>query len=244
MKIPENIIVNADDFGYSESVNEAITSAYLEGYINRTTIMVNMPTTMSGVFRAKANDFTHAIGLHLNLTEGYPLTNSMKECDYFVDENGFKGNIRMLAKRPIKRALLRILKKEISAQVAAYYDLGFTLEHLDSHHHVHTELQILYLLESVCRDSHSFKSMRISRNLPILGWHNIPKNIYKLIFNRLIGLYHDTTDYFGSYKDFTAACIKSEKRYEVMLHPVILSGKLVDKIDGGEFIEIRGNYRY
>ena len=37
------IIVNADDFGSSRSINEAISLAFSYGYIQRTSIMVNMP---------------------------------------------------------------------------------------------------------------------------------------------------------------------------------------------------------
>ena len=38
-----SVIVNADDFGISEEVNNAIKLAFERGLIQRTTLMVNMP---------------------------------------------------------------------------------------------------------------------------------------------------------------------------------------------------------
>ena len=38
----KKVIINADDFGYSSQVNEAVAECFRTGVINRTTIMVNM----------------------------------------------------------------------------------------------------------------------------------------------------------------------------------------------------------
>ena len=45
------MVINADDFGYSESVNKAISDCFEKGLINRTTIMVNMPQAEAKVRR-------------------------------------------------------------------------------------------------------------------------------------------------------------------------------------------------
>ena len=47
------MIINADDFGYSESVNKAISDCFERGLINRTTIMVNMPHAEEATAMAK-----------------------------------------------------------------------------------------------------------------------------------------------------------------------------------------------
>ena len=45
-------IVNADDFGASPSVNQAIDYAFKNGIINQATLMVNMPHVQDAVYKA------------------------------------------------------------------------------------------------------------------------------------------------------------------------------------------------
>ena len=45
-------IVNADDFGASPSVNQAIDYAFKNGIINKATLMVNMPHVQDAVYKA------------------------------------------------------------------------------------------------------------------------------------------------------------------------------------------------
>lgn len=47
------MIINADDFGYNQSVNRAIDECFKKKLINRTTIMVNMPYAEEAAVLAK-----------------------------------------------------------------------------------------------------------------------------------------------------------------------------------------------
>ena len=89
------MIINADDFGYSDSVNNAIAECFQKGVINRTTIMVNMPQAANAAKLAREKGFFENVGLHINLTEGKALS---KECamSELCDENGFfKGTFHI-----------------------------------------------------------------------------------------------------------------------------------------------------
>ena len=89
------MIINADDFGYSKSVNKAITDCFKQNLINRTTIMVNMPYTEEAVLLAKENGFSDCVGLHINLTEGKALSEECAKSE-LCDENGyFKGTFHI-----------------------------------------------------------------------------------------------------------------------------------------------------
>ena len=68
------MIINADDFGYSAEVNEAVSECFRAGVINRATIMVNMPGAEEAARIARENGFFDRVGLHINLTEGKALT--------------------------------------------------------------------------------------------------------------------------------------------------------------------------
>lgn len=61
------IIINADDYGKNEEINQAISEAFEKKYITRTTLMVNMPYTDKAVELAKQKGFSDRIGIHLNL---------------------------------------------------------------------------------------------------------------------------------------------------------------------------------
>src|SRR5690242_5450713 len=58
------LIVNADDFGMSEAVNEAIIRAHREGVLTSTSLMVTGAAAAEAVRLAKENPRL-AVGIHL-----------------------------------------------------------------------------------------------------------------------------------------------------------------------------------
>lgn len=67
------MIINADDFGYSEGINYGIIDAHKNGILTSTTLMMNMNGTEHAVKLAKENPKL-GIGLHFNISLGKPLT--------------------------------------------------------------------------------------------------------------------------------------------------------------------------
>src|ERR1051325_11343648 len=63
------LIVNADDFGRSSSINKAIIRAYREGILTSASLMVNEPSCAEAVALAKQNP-NLGIGLHLTMQIG------------------------------------------------------------------------------------------------------------------------------------------------------------------------------
>ena len=74
MRIPANIIANADDLGYNVAVNKAILYCYEQGYINSTSLMTNTPHFERTVSLVHENPVITNIGIHVNFAEGPPLT--------------------------------------------------------------------------------------------------------------------------------------------------------------------------
>jgi chitin disaccharide deacetylase len=113
------LIVNADDFGYSEAVNGAIMSAFESSLLTSTSIMANMPGFDHAVGLIHWHSFLQQkVGLHLNLTEGFPLSRALMACPTFCGEGG-----RLIYDRD--RSLFRLSGQE---REAIYEELRMQLE--------------------------------------------------------------------------------------------------------------------
>ncbi len=137
--MPKFVIVNADDFGKSASVNLAIIRAFKSRLISSTTLMANMPGFSDACTLTTQNDLHGKVGIHLNLVEGHPLTDAMSACHRFCDSKGrFFGKPTLRSKDRLTNKEVSILSTEVEAQIQRCRDNGIEPTHLDSHHHYHT----------------------------------------------------------------------------------------------------------
>ena len=73
------LTINADDFGKDLETINAIDFGFANHLINQTTIMINMGYIDYSKDLAIKNLYLNNVGLHLNLTEGMPLTENIKK---------------------------------------------------------------------------------------------------------------------------------------------------------------------
>lgn len=122
-----NIIFNADDFGYSKGINYGIVEAYKSGVLTSTTLMVNMAGSCHGGELMKETEGL-AVGLHLNISLGKPLTNGktlVGDDGKFMKPNNLPQGYKYCEKE---------LKEEIEAQYDRFLEItGRKPSHLDSH---------------------------------------------------------------------------------------------------------------
>jgi predicted glycoside hydrolase/deacetylase ChbG (UPF0249 family) len=105
------LVVNADDFGYSDGVNRGIAEAHDRGVVTATSLMVNAPRARQAVALAATRPAL-SLGLHVNFTnEGERLVE-------FGDEASCREG----------------LERQLEAFQAL---VGRPPTHLDSHQHVH-----------------------------------------------------------------------------------------------------------
>ncbi len=221
-----HICVNADDFGISSSVSEAICECFFKGLISDTTIMVNMPGAKAATAMAEKYGFKDRVGLHLNLTAGVPFTHAIQKCPEFCDLSGnFNAAFHLSNKgRLILDARHReALSAEVEAQIREFIKLGYTRLHLDSHHHVHTDLSVWSVVAPALK-KYGFRSVRISRNIYCANERpGVIKRVYKSIFNaRIASADLSASDYFGSGPDYDASKdrLRAGASVEIMVHPV------------------------
>lgn len=221
-----SIIINADDFGLSKTVNEAIAQCFKNRLINRTTVMTNMPNYPEAIQIAEKNGFKDKVGLHLTLDEGFPLTEAMRKNQNFCKDNQFVKGC-MFKQRWLYYMSMndrKCLEGEIEAQIKSYLDAGFTLMHIDSHHMVHTSSPLVLSIVIAKALKYNFKSMR---NIAIRPNDKLAKRIIKNSIKRKIEKKFVTTNHFALYSNFAPG----DNDIEYMLHPDIYQGQLVDFLD-------------
>lgn len=236
------VILNADDFGKSPIVNGCIALCFKQGTISRTSIMVNMPDAESAAELAKREGFFSQVGLHLNLTEGTPLTEEIKQTPFCNEDGEFtQWALKNSSRIWIAAEYRRIVQREIAMQCQRYLDMGFKLAHMDSHQHVHTNLSMLPLIIGEA-EHFGFQSIRLSRNIPYAQIQGA-RYIYKRMVNRKISKFNDShnkngmaVSLFGGMED--AEIFLKEKgsenaALEIMMHPgTLCDGAVLDALNG------------
>ena len=127
-----SLIINADDFGLTESVSRGIIRAHLQGILTSTTFMANFPWApdMAPMLKEAPN---LGVGVHLNLTTGEPLLPA-EHVPSLVDEEGRFGKSLV---RIFTRADMGEVQREWAAQVErAIALLDRTPTHLDTHRYL------------------------------------------------------------------------------------------------------------
>lgn len=132
----KQLIVNADDFGYSRGVNRAIVDGFRNGIITSTSMMANGGAFDDAAELARSTPALD-IGCHLNFVEGSPLSQRDKVA-HLVSAGGSFHGLRSLAWRLVSGAVPTIeLERECSAQIEKLLGAGIHLSHLDTHQHTH-----------------------------------------------------------------------------------------------------------
>lgn len=144
------IILNADDFGWTPSINDAVTQLAAAGTLSSTSVMVTMPH-VADLRRLLREDSRIGVGVHLTLTDGEPLL-ARSRVPALVDPAGCLHPPARLVRRLRRgRVPLSQLSAELTAQVRRARELaGQRLDHWDSHHHIHRFEPLYTLFARVC----------------------------------------------------------------------------------------------
>jgi hopanoid biosynthesis associated protein HpnK len=137
VKPRRRLIVNADDFGRSESINQAVIQARQRGVLTTASLMVTGAAFESAARLARENPRL-GVGLHLTLCRGRSVLPA-SEIPTLVDRNqnfrdspiaaGFKYFFSTRARLEIAR--------EVAAQFARFLETGLPLDHVNGHLHFH-----------------------------------------------------------------------------------------------------------
>jgi hopanoid biosynthesis associated protein HpnK len=135
----KQLIVNADDFGYTPGVNRAIAEASRAGgggIITATSLLANAAAFDDAVELARRTPELD-IGCHLNLVEGRPVAPAAEVAGLLDRAGNFAGASALALALLSGRARLEQIERECAAQVERVIAAGIRPSHLDTHQHTH-----------------------------------------------------------------------------------------------------------
>lgn len=158
------LIVNADDFGRSTSINQAVIRAHREGILTTTSLMVNESAAEEAVKLARENPGL-GVGLHLTLLRGHSAL-PQSEIPGLVDAAGcFSVSPTQTGWRYFaRRALRNPLRREITAQLEKFRQTGLPLDHVNGHLHIHLHPVVFKILMEL-QPQFGISRIRLTRDL-------------------------------------------------------------------------------
>ncbi len=148
----KRLIVSADDFGLTASVNEGIVKACREGIVTSVNLMPTGEAFAGAVKLAKEAGIQEA-GAHLALTETSPLTGRDKIPTLTTRDGGFYKNYRSFFLRFFTgRIDLDQVYVELKSQMDALEKTGITITNLSSHEHIHLVPDILDIFIKLAKE--------------------------------------------------------------------------------------------
>jgi hopanoid biosynthesis associated protein HpnK len=131
------LIVNADDFGRSHSINSAVIQAHQGGILTTASLMVTGSAFEEAVALARENPKL-GVGLHITLSHG---TSALPQSEIpdLVDENrNFSNDAPRVGFRYFANRHCRAqIEREVTAQFERFRATGLPLDHVNGHLHFH-----------------------------------------------------------------------------------------------------------
>jgi chitin disaccharide deacetylase len=233
LSVNRQLVVNADDFGFTRDVNQGIIEAHQQGILTATTLMANGDAFEDAVRLASENPGLD-VGAHLVLIGGIALAARGSELPRTVP--------RLLAAIASRRIHIY---DELAAQIRRILDAGLALTHIDTHKHTHLAPAVL---DAVARVAEEFGIPWVRRpfDLPITAARGGAPWLKRAIsdslglqrarFHRVLARHHcRTTDHFAGFQitgrfrtDELVALIRAlpEGSTELMCHPGRATGEL------------------
>jgi len=157
----KNLIVNADDLGWTDGVNRGIVEAFHHGIVTSASLLANGAAFAAAVDAARSAPGL-GIGVHLNLSDGPPIADRKTVRSLLNGDGEFAGGPESLLLRRARRGLvLAEVENEWDAQIRRVRDAGITPTHLDGHKHVHM-LPGLFEIALRLAKRHGIAAIRVS----------------------------------------------------------------------------------
>jgi len=156
-----NLIVNADDLGWTDGVNRGIADAHRQGLVTSTSLLANGRAFDSALDVARGNPAL-GVGVHLNLSDGPPTASPENVRGLLNEMNCLEDGPETLLLRIASRSLpLEEIEREWDAQMQKVREAGIHPTHVDGHKHVQM-LPGLFEIAVRLAKKHGIRAIRVS----------------------------------------------------------------------------------
>ena len=133
----KKLILNADDFGRHELINQAVERGVTQGYLRSATLMPGEPCFDGAVALAKAHPEL-GVGIHFTLVDGHPVLPPAEIPSLVTAEGKFYPQHNAFVKAYLTGKIdLADVRRELTAQLDKFLAAGLVPTHADSHQHIH-----------------------------------------------------------------------------------------------------------
>jgi len=217
----KQLIINADDFGFTTDVNAGIVKAHREGVLTSATLMATADAFEDAVHQALATPMLD-IGCHLVLVQGRSLRTGMPL------PSGPRQLLIALAQRRLD------VRTELRLQIEKLLAAGIRPTHLDTHKHTHLVPHVFRIVVQLAQEfAIPYVRLPLDRTVKIAGF---PPTLAEPFYRRTALRHHvSVSDHFlgfrltGSLTEETLAAALAalpDGLTEFMCHPGILGPEL------------------
>ncbi|MFC1480070.1 carbohydrate deacetylase [Candidatus Omnitrophota bacterium] len=150
----KSLIVNADDVGFSDAINEAAKDCYLAGAITGVSVLACGRRFQEACAMLRDLGKTE-VGVHLTLTGNLPpcteqrleVRTLLRDKDLFV--GNYWGFMALYFRKKLEAGQIHL---ELANQIRRVKDEGLNVTHLDSHEHIHMFPEVLKITRALAEE--------------------------------------------------------------------------------------------
>ncbi len=157
------LVVNADDFGRSGPINEAVLRAHQDGILTTASLMVAGEGFDEAVAMALRTP-TLGVGLHVTLVHGSSVLPASRIPGLVGGDGRFSDDAPAAGYRYwARREMREPIRAELAAQFGRFRSTGLPLDHVNGHLHLHLHPVVFDLLAEHAREW-GIERMRLTRD--------------------------------------------------------------------------------
>ncbi len=170
----KKLIITADDYGMSVSINSAIEQCISAGTVHSTCVMTNMLESRHAI-QLKSRFPEISVGIHWTLTEGKPILAAGK-VPSLVNKHGYFYSAKEFRKRWLLGKIIRgDIRKELLAQHQRFLELAGVPAYWSVHENVHIWPTLFQFFTRVANELH-ISTMRNNARIMLPNAHTAFEN--------------------------------------------------------------------
>lgn len=148
----KKLVITADDFGLDEVIDRGIREACEKGAVTHVSLVANGSSTQDAI-RFLRNHPEISVGIHLNLTDGMPLSDPKSLRPLLDAEDQFRASHVQAALIIMQqRDLISPVETEYRLQLESLLEHGLRLSQVNSHGHLHGIPELFQRVAGLCVD--------------------------------------------------------------------------------------------